>query len=131
MIPISSVLVLNFEPFNALISVNPTVILSGFDGAAVSVGTTMTATCTIDRVHPELGPDDFQMRWGAQTIMSTGSQNDDKSYRYKIPHTHTVTNDDNGTVMECLVNPGRGQSSSMLKTLIVNAQGKLSQCHNV
>ena len=108
------------------LSVNAKIHLSGLDETSVSVGTIMIVTCTIDCVYPALGPEDFQMRWGTQTTMSTASQNNDKTYQYTIQHSHSVTNDDNGTVLECFVNPSRGQSDSISRTLIVKAKSKLA-----
>ena len=99
-------------------------MLIGIDETPITVNTTVIVTCTIDRVYPALEPDDFQMTWGTQTIKSTGSQNNDKSFRYTVHKTHTVTRGNNGMVVQCFVNPRREQPNTISTTITVKTQSK-------
>ena len=108
--------------FNSHIAVQPRITLTGLDTTTFSENTTVTVACTIERAYPELRPDDFQIRWGTQGNTAVGTLNGDKSYRYTVQYTQTLTREDDGTEVNCRVVPLRGQQNSISKPITVQCK---------
>ena len=84
----------------------------------------MTVTCTIDRLYPQIQPADFTMRWGDTVRESVGIKNNppDKSYRYGVQITKTLTKEDNEMTVTCTVDPVIGTPVSEQRTLDVQCE---------
>ena len=85
---------------------------------------TVSVTCKIDRLYPQIQPSNFTMRWGDTVREAVGVKNNDpdKSYRYGVQITKTLTKEDNRMTVTCNVNPVRGTPMSEQRTLNVHCK---------
>ena len=108
------------------ISVQPKIIFSGLiESTTYNETDTVTVTCTIDRLYPQIHPANFTMRWGDTVREPVANNNTDGSYAYQVQATKTLTQEDDGTAVICSVNPVRGAPVVEQKTLHIHSIYKL------
>ena len=108
------------------ISVQPKIIFSGLiESTTYKENDTVTVTCTIERLYPQIQPANFTMRWGDTVREPVANNNTDGSYAYQVQATKTLTLEDDGTAVICSVNPVRGAPVVERKTLHIRSMYKL------
>ena len=80
---------------------------------------TAALTCTIDRLYPQIQPENFTVTWGDDVWMAIGRNNTDGSYGYQVRATKRVSKEDNGMIITCKVTPARGTPLSKERILNV------------
>ena len=102
------------QPITEITGVNPT----------HKENDTVTVTCTIDRLYPQIQPANFTMRWGdtVREAVSEKNNDPDQSYRYGVQIIKTLTKEDNRMTVTCNVNPVRGTPRSEQTTLNVQCE---------
>ena len=91
----------------------------------------MTASCTVDRVYPEIASVGwFNITWGENTN-DTYKKHDpvgaDKAFKYTVTITKTLNSSDNGTTINCDLKPEIGTAVYQMKAINVYCKYKVPQ----
>ena len=105
-------------------------IITGVDGD-LTEGDVVRVSCTVNRLYPEIASGgSFSITWGENTN-SRYEKHDpvgaDKAFKYTVTMTKTLNSSDNGTIVECDLQPEIGTAVHQERTVIVNCKYKLLQ----
>ena len=83
----------------------------------------MTASCTVNRLYPEIASaGSFDITWGDNTNSSYEKHDPvgaDKAFKYTVTITKTLNSSDNGTTIQCDLQPEIGTAAYQRKTVLV------------
>ena len=104
--------------------------ISGVDGD-LTEGNVVTVSCTVNRLYPEIASvGSFDTTWGDNTNSSYEKHDPvgaDKAFKYTVTMTKTLNSSDNGTTIQCDLQPEIGTSVQQKKTVTVKCKYKVPQ----
>ena len=91
----------------------------------------MTASCTVNRLYPEIASvGSFDITWGDNTNSSYEKHDPvgaDKAFKYTVTITKTLNSSDNGTTIQCDLQPEIGTAVHREKSVMVRCKYKVPQ----
>ena len=107
-----------------LIAVKPIITMNVIEESPHKENDTLTVECIIPRLYPQIQPSDFTISWGDTSgeAVSLKNNDPDQSYSYRVSLAKTLTKEDNGMTVTCIVNPVRGTPVSEQRTLNVQCE---------
>ena len=99
--------------------------IGGIDGI-LTEGIVVTASCTVNRLYPEIASvGSFSITWG-QNTNSNYKKHDpvgtDKAFKYTVTMTKTLNRSDNGTTIQCDLQPEIGTAVHQERTIEVRSR---------
>ena len=91
-------------------------------------GEKVTVSCTVNRLYPKItSVGSFTITWGddANTTKEYDSIGTDKAFKYAVTITKTLNITDDGTTVECDLQPEIGTAVHLEKTVIVQCKYKV------
>ena len=92
-------------------------------------GDVVTASCTVNRLYPEItSVGSFSITWGENTNSNYKKHDPvsaDKAFKYTVTMTKTLNSSDNGTTIQCDLQPEIGTSVQQKKTVTVKCKYKV------
>ena len=99
--------------------------IGGIDGD-LTEGDVVTASCTVNRLYPEIASvGSFSMTWGENTNSSYEKHDPvgtDKAFKYTVTMTKKLKSTDDGTTIECNLQPEIGTAAHKKETAIVKCK---------
>ena len=101
--------------------------IGGIDGD-LTEGIEVTASCTVNRLYPEIASvGSFSITWGddANTTKKHDPVGADKAFKYTVTITKTLKSLDDGTMVECDLQPEIGTAVHQERTVILKCKYKV------